>query len=97
MVEASQTTFDKLSSVKALKDYYENEVTKTHLKDLLNNEDRNSKLRASLDNKIILDLTHTKIDIKGIELLQKVVDETKIFDKVQAMFNGDVINTTEKR
>jgi hypothetical protein len=42
------TTFDQLASVKALKDYYDNELSKTHLRDLLNDHDRNQALRLVL-------------------------------------------------
>lgn len=35
-------TFDKLLSVKALKDHYSSELSKTHLKSLLQDKERNS-------------------------------------------------------
>lgn len=38
------STFDKLESVQALKQYYENELTKTHLKNLLSDAQRNEHL-----------------------------------------------------
>ena len=46
---------------------------------------------------MILDYTHSKLDAKAFELLQKVVEEGNVFSRIQAMFNGEIINTTEKR
>ena len=74
MVESSSqttTTFDKLQSVIDLVNHYQTETSKTHLRELLNNEQRNEKLRASLHNDqensdVILDLTHVKIDEAGL-------------------------------
>jgi hypothetical protein len=45
MVESS-ATFDKLPSVLKLKEHYETTLSKTHLRDLLTNEERNSHLRS---------------------------------------------------
>ena len=41
MVESTATTFNNRESVKALKNYYDSELSKTHLKDLLKQDDRN--------------------------------------------------------
>lgn len=70
MVESTTSkTFDKLDSVQALKAYYDSEIIKTHLKELLSKGERNSAMTSSLDDQIILDFTHTKLDCKAFELL----------------------------
>ena len=51
----------------------------------------------SIEEQIYFDYTHTHIDEKGIELLYKVMDETKVASKIKAMFEGETINETEKR
>ena len=38
------TTFDKLETIQALKQYYESELSKTHLKTLLEDTQRNELL-----------------------------------------------------
>ena len=81
------TTFDKLESIQALKQYYDTELAKTHLKTLLQDTQRNEMLVTECPG-FIFDATHTKLDPKALELLQKVADETKIFDKIQAMASG---------
>lgn len=45
----------------------------------------------------MLDFTHTKLDAEAYQLLGKVAEETKVFDKIRAMFAGEKINNTEGR
>ena len=90
------STFDKLASVSPLKTHYNTTLTNTHLKTLLSDSSRNEALRTTCGN-FILDATHTKIDAKGMEMLKAVAEETKVFEKIQEMFKGEVINNTEKR
>jgi len=98
MVDSTAPTFDKLASVVALKKHYDDVTSKLHLKDLLDDELRNEKLRVrAFDKKAILDFTHVKIDQTGYDLLMNVADEAKLHDKVSAMFKGEIINKTEKR
>ena len=62
------STFDKLQSVQALKSHYEGELSKTHLKSLLNDGARNEALRTEVASaSLIIDCTHTKVDAKGDE------------------------------
>jgi hypothetical protein len=83
------STFDKLQSVQALKSHYEGELSKTHLKDLLNDAARNETLRTeNASASLIMDCTHTKVDAAGVELLRKVAEETKVFPQIQSMFSG---------
>ena len=95
MVSSSET-FDKVPSVVALKKHYEEVTSKTHLRDLLQDEARNEQLRFKV-GKTWMDFSHTKIDSEGLRLLLEVAKEQKLSQKLQAMVNGEVINTTEKR
>ena len=74
MVE-SNTTFDKVPSVIALKKHYDEVTSKTHLRDLLQDEERNKKLRFIMGKNTHMDFTHTKIDSKGLDLLLEVAKE----------------------
>ena len=96
MVESS-TTFDKVPSVVALKKHYDEVTSKTHLRELLQDEERNAQLRFQVGDKTWLDFSHTKIDSEGLRLLLEVAKEQKLSERILAMVNGDVINTTEKR
>jgi hypothetical protein len=78
--------------VKELKNYYDNELSKTHLKDLLTDSDRNQALRLLLkpregdqdtsDGVCFFDYTHCKIDKRAKELLLKVAEETQLQSKL---------------
>lgn len=91
-IEDEPATFDRLSSVKELKNYYDNELSKTHLKDLLTDSDRNQALRLLLkpregdqdtsDGVCFFDYTHCKIDKRAKELLLKVAEETQLQSKL---------------
>ena len=52
-----------------------------HLKDLLNDSERNQKLVIPVEGGV-LDFTHTKIDLEGITLLQKVASDLKVHERV---------------
>ena len=94
----SQSTFQKLASVEALQKHHDTVLSQTHLKDLLNTADRSSTmLHKSANGQFVLDFTHTKLDNEGFSLLGKVAEETKVFDKIKAMFAGEKINNTEGR
>ena len=44
-----------------------------------------------------MDSTHIKIDATGLEMLERIAHQSGIQHKIQAMFAGDKINTTENR
>ena len=76
MVESKSTiTFDKVASIVALKKHYDEVTSKTHLRDLLQDEERNNKLRFLMGKNTHMDFTHTKIDSKGLDLLLEVAKE----------------------
>jgi|LauGreDrversion4_2_1035121.scaffolds.fasta_scaffold212061_1 glucose-6-phosphate isomerase len=91
------TTFDKNPEVLLLKKHYEETISKTSLSVLLQDESRNEKLRFKVQENLILDCTHAKIDSVGVAHLEKIAANVSLTDKIAAMFRGDVINQTEKR
>lgn len=98
MVQASSTTFDKSPSVQALKAHFDTVTSKSHLRELLQDEARNEALRFQcLDSKIWLDYTHTKIDAEGLALLNQVAKEQAVAQNIKDMFAGEVVNPTEGR
>jgi len=67
-----------------------------HLRDLLRDEKRNSKLKLITDT-IYFDYSHEKIDLNTLENLFSLAEETNLSKKFLNMFNGDKINVTENR
>jgi glucose-6-phosphate isomerase len=86
---------NSLESITKLKEKY-SQLSKTHLRDLLKDSERNSALSIHYDN-ILFDFSHQKLDQETLDLLVKLSEERKIKEKFQAMFSGEKINTTEGR
>lgn len=92
----SQThDLNSLESIAKLKEKY-SQLSKTHLRDLLMDSQRNSALSINYDN-ILFDFSHQKLDQETLDLLVKLSEERNIKQKFQAMFSGEKINTTEGR
>ncbi|EAR82568.2 glucose-6-phosphate isomerase (macronuclear) [Tetrahymena thermophila SB210] len=72
------------------------ELSKTHLRDLLADKERNKHLIFEHDN-IVLDLTHEKITDQTLNLLEEVAVKSGVYEGVKKMFSGEKINTTEGR
>ena len=79
------------------KEHYESVTKHTHLRDLLQDTERNEKLIFKYKDDIILDFTHTKIDKEGLRWLGIVAEEMKVAQNIQKMISGEKINSTEKR
>jgi len=68
----------------------------THLRNLLTDEDRNSKCVISFEN-LIFDFTHQKVDLESLKLLTNLCEERKVKEKFEKMYSGEKINITENR
>ncbi|CAI2361858.1 unnamed protein product [Moneuplotes crassus] len=79
-----------------LQKVHDEAIASTHLKTLLSDDERNSKLVAEHGD-ITLDYTHTKIDSQTLEALVDFANESGLKAKIDSMFKGDKINSTEKR
>ena len=67
------------------------------MRDLLKDDERAKDMLLSHKDQIFIDITHTKIDEDGWEMLKEVAVEMRLFDKIAAMKAGEKINGTEKR
>lgn len=68
-----------------------------HMRELFKNDpDRFKKYSLCLDE-LVFDYSKNIITDKTIELLLQLAEECKLKDSIEAMFNGDKINETEKR
>ncbi|KAM3127433.1 hypothetical protein pb186bvf_020466 [Paramecium bursaria] len=80
---------------KDILEYYE-KLKQTHLKDLLEDDERNSHLVAEYDG-ILLDYTHEKVDLNLLHLFQKLAEENHLPEKIQSIQQGAIFNSTEGR
>jgi glucose-6-phosphate isomerase len=84
-----------LDSIKKLQEKY-NSLSKTHMRSLLSNQNRNDKLNIKAQG-IYLDYSHEKLDTETIELLKELAAERDVLFKFNKMMTGEKINTTEGR
>jgi glucose-6-phosphate isomerase len=79
-----------------LQQHYAQQKNKT-LKDLFNEEsDRGAKFNLSV-NGLNLDYAKNNITSSTLMLLTELAQESNVLDKIQAMFNGQKLNSTENR
>ena len=73
------------------------EMKKVQMKELFKNDpERFSKLSLHIDD-ILFDYSKNIITEKTIQLLLQLADDCQLPAAINAMFNGDIINGTEKR
>ena len=73
------------------------EMKKVQMKELFKNDpERFSKLSLHMDD-ILFDYSKNIITEKTIQLLLQLADDCQLPAAINAMFNGDIINGTEKR
>ena len=89
MEEEKDALFYNLEGVKQLQAHWKQSKTdpKLHLRKLLEDEARNEKMNVKFDH-LIMDYSHQNITPQTMELLAKVVKETKLFEKIDKMFKG---------
>jgi glucose-6-phosphate isomerase len=79
-----------------LKEHAE-EMKKNNLRELFRTDpDRFKKFSLCLDE-FVFDFSKNIITDKTLQLLLQLADECKVKEAINAMFNGDIINSTEKR
>ncbi|WP_031497795.1 glucose-6-phosphate isomerase [Bryobacter aggregatus] len=84
------------SAWQSLKTHFET-ISKSHLRELFANDpERGTRLSAEAVG-IFLDYSKNRIDAKTLELLLQLAKESKLRERMDAMFSGEKINTTENR
>jgi glucose-6-phosphate isomerase len=68
-----------------------------HMRDLFQKDPSRFDKYAFRFQDILLDFSKNRIDEKTIALLIQLANECKLMDGINALFNGDLINETEKR
>jgi glucose-6-phosphate isomerase len=89
-------TLTKRSSWKALASHHR-KIAKTHLRELFA-EDATRGTRLTLEAAgLYLDYSKNRVTDKTMKLLVELAEDGGLQDKIDAMFRGDRINTTENR
>ena len=89
-------TLTKRSSWKALASHHR-KIAKTHLRELFA-EDASRGTRLTLEAAgLYLDYSKNRVTDKTMKLLVELAEDCGLQDKIDAMFRGDRINTTENR
>ncbi len=88
--------FDQLESYKKLGDLgYAVDVKKAMAGE--NGAERVAKYQVPMSNNMVYCYASKQIDDNILDILQGLADEQQLTDKYAALYNGDVINTGEKR
>lgn len=69
-------------------------IQQTHLRDLLADDTRNAAFAVQFES-LLFDFSHSKLNAETLDLLGDSLQP--VFEKIQAMFRGEKINTTENR
>lgn len=92
---ASSTLISDTQPWKDLKDHVE-DIKKTHLRDLLSNEERSKSMTVEFDG-ILLDYSRQQATLETTEKLFKLAEAASLKQKINQMYNGEHINSTENR
>ncbi|RDX68917.1 Glucose-6-phosphate isomerase, cytosolic 1 [Mucuna pruriens] len=92
---ASSTLVCDTQPWKELKAHAE-DVKKTHLRDLLSNDERSRSMVIEFDG-ILLDYTRQQATLETREKLLKLAEVASLKQKINRMYNGEHINSTENR
>jgi glucose-6-phosphate isomerase len=80
-----------------LKDRYENQAKEMQLRQLFKDDPNRFQDFSLSDDDLLIDFSKNLVDHDTRKLLLELANECKLSDAIPAMFNGEVINETEKR
>ncbi len=80
----------------ALKQHHTNICNLSMKEQFASDQNRHNKLSLQF-NDILFDYSKNRITTDTLPLLLKLAEQAKLTEKTQAMFAGEIINTTEKR
>ncbi|XXG45603.1 hypothetical protein AAC387_Pa02g0645 [Persea americana] len=92
---ASSTLISDTEPWKDLKGHVE-EIKKSHLRDLMNDSTRCNSMMVEFDG-ILLDYSRQRIYQDSMEKLFRLAEAARLKQKIDKMYNGERINTTENR
>ncbi len=80
-----------------LRRHFEEEMQRTHLRKLFENDPQRFKKFSLCFNNILFDYSKNIINNKTLQLLLQLAEDCKVKEAIDSMFNGDRINETENR
>ena len=92
---ANARTITSTKEWNALKDHVK-DIEKTHLRDLLKNYDRCENLTLEHDG-VYVDYARQRVTEETMEKLYALAKASGVKEKINAMFSGNPINSTENR
>lgn len=95
-LRAKHPLVSELPVWKALQRHADDVMKETHLRDLMEDEERVRALFAEYDG-VMLDYSRQRVDKRTMELLMQLAREVGLGEKIRAMVGGKKINLTEGR
>jgi glucose-6-phosphate isomerase len=92
----SKTLHTELPEWKSLAEHHR-EINTLHLRDLFQEDPQRGERFACEAEGIYLDYSKNRLTDKTIQLLIKLAETVGLAERIEAMFRGDKINTTERR
>lgn len=92
---ASSTLISDTQPWKNLKGHVE-DINKTHLRELLSDTDRSKSMMVEFDG-IFVDYSRQRATLDTLDKLFKLAEASHLKEKINRMFNGEHINSTEDR
>jgi glucose-6-phosphate isomerase len=95
-MQKKRTSLKRLPAWKALAEHSK-EIRKLHLRELFANDSTRGEKLVAEGAGLFLDYSKNRVTDTTLKLLQQLAEECDVRGRIDAMFRGEKINTTEKR
>jgi glucose-6-phosphate isomerase len=95
-MQKKRTSLKRLPAWKALAEHSK-EIRKLHLRELFANDSTRGEKLVAEGSGLFLDYSKNRVTDTTLKLLQQLAEECDLRGRIDAMFRGEKINTTEKR
>jgi len=95
-MQKKRTSLKRLPAWKALAEHSK-EIRKLHLRELFANDSTRGEKLVAQGAGLFLDYSKNRVTDTTLKLLQQLAEECDLLGRIDAMFRGEKINTTEKR
>jgi glucose-6-phosphate isomerase len=95
-MQKKRTSLKRLPAWKALAEHSK-EIRKLHLRELFANDSTRGEKLVAEGAGLFLDYSKNRVTDTTLKLLQQLAEECDLLGRIDAMFRGEKINTTEKR
>ncbi len=95
-MQKKRTSLKRLPAWKALAEH-SREIRKLHLRELFANDSTRGEKLVAEGAGLFLDYSKNRVTDTTLKLLQQLAEECDLHGRIDAMFRGEKINTTEKR